>query len=456
MVRPEADSPILADASGYRGSAEEVFYPETEADVCRIMREASASGTPVTISGSGTGVTGGRVPHGGWLLALERMNALEVHPGYALCGPGAILRDLATAATAAGQFYPPDPTEVTASIGGTIATNASGSRSFLYGPTRRYVQALRVVLASGQVLALRKGEQPPFELPVVPASAANKSTAGYYLRPGASFMDLFIGSEGTLGIVTQAEMKLLPARGQLFTGVVFFGSDQDALAAVDLWRSTPQLAMLEYLDFASLDLLRSRFPGIPPAARTALLIEQEVTTEGVEEAWLERLEASGADTDGSWFATSAADRERFRRFRHTLPEVVNETLIRRRLTKMGSDFAVPVAANREMLAYYRTVLEREFPGQYVIFGHIGDAHLHVNILPAGGEDWERAMGLMKDFASRAAALGGTVSAEHGVGKRKRDLLRLQYSAEDIEKMKSVKRRLDPQWLLGQGTIFAFG
>jgi FAD/FMN-containing dehydrogenase len=212
--------------------------------------------------------------------------------------------------------------------------------------------------------------------------------------------------------------------------------------------------MLEYMDFASLGLLRTRFSEMPAGARAALLIEQEMTGDGVEEAWLDRLEAAGADAENSWFATSAADRERFRRFRHTLPEVVNETLIRRKLTKMGSDFGVPVARNGEMLAYYREALEREFAGQYVIFGHIGDAHLHVNILPEGKEAWERAMGLMRDFARKAVELGGTVSAEHGLGKRKQKFLTLQYSAAEIEAMKSVKRQLDPQWLLGQGTLFA--
>jgi FAD/FMN-containing dehydrogenase len=239
----------------------------------------------------------------------------------------------------------------------------------------------------------------------------------------------------------------------LFTGVVFFDSDESALQAVEWWRPLADLAMLEYLDFRSLDLLRPRFSEIPSAAKAALLIEQEIRTEGVEEAWLERLETAKADTEASWFATSAADRERFRKFRHTLPEIVNSTVLQRKLTKMGSDFAVPVEKNGEMLAYYRNRLEQTFPGQYVIFGHVGDAHLHVNILPATKEEWENAMNLMRDFARRAVELGGTVSAEHGLGKRKREFLEVQFPGDDIEKMKSVKRRLDPQWLLGQGTLF---
>src|SRR5205085_1270439 len=109
--------------------------------------------------------------------------------------------------------------------------------------------------------------------------------------------------------------------------------------------------------------------------------------------------------------------------------------------------------NAEMLSIYRERLDAEFPGQYVIFGHIGDAHVHVNILPSNQQEWERARRLMLDFAREAVRLGGTVGAEHGLGKRKANLLAIQYTPEQIEAMKAVKRRLDPHWLLGQGTLF---
>jgi len=442
-MTPQPDSPYLADASGYRGSAEKIFLPRSEAEVAAILREATAQCRPVTIAGAGTGVTGGRVPHTGWLLCLERLARIEVLDGHAICGPGVLLRDL-QASVAPRQFYAPDPTETGASVGGSIATNASGSRSFLYGATRRHVRALRVLLMDGSLLELRRGEKPPFDLPLLPAPATTKNTAGYYLHADADYMDLFIGSEGTLGVVTEAELALLPAPKDLFTGVLFFESDKSALESVDAWRPVPGLRMLEYLDAGSLDLLRPRFPEIPGAARACVLIESE------NDDWLGESSAMGA----SWFATSAADRERFRRFRHTLPEAVNDLVRRRNLTKMGSDYAVPVARNREMLGIYRHTLDREFPSRYVIFGHIGDAHLHVNILPADDEEWKHASGLMTEFARRAVALGGTVSAEHGLGKRKRHLLEIQYSAANIEKMKDVKRRLDPQWLLGPGTLFA--
>jgi FAD/FMN-containing dehydrogenase len=437
------DSAYLIDASGYKGAADRLFLPESEAEVAQVLREASSSKTPVTIAGAGTGVTGGRVPHNGWLICLERMSKIKIYDGQAVCGPGALLRDLQQAA-APRQFYAPDPTENGASLGGSIATNASGSRSFLFGPTRNHVRALRVVLVTGETLTLRRGEKPPFDLPVLPAPATTKNTAGYYLRPDIDYMDLFIGSEGTLGVVTEAELALLPAPRELFTGVIFFESDDSALEAVDQWRPAAGLRMLEYLDTGSLDLLRPRFPEIPPDARACLLVEAD------NDEWLDDFTGMAA----SWFAAGAADRERFRQFRHALPEAVNDLVRRRNLTKMGSDFAVPIARNRDMLRIYRETLDREFPGKYVIFGHIGDAHLHVNALPANDAEWQRASALMTEFARNAVELGGTVSAEHGLGKRKRHLLAIQYTPAEIEKMKGVKRLHDPDWLLGRGTLFA--
>lgn len=446
---PAPDSPYLIDASGYRGSAERIFLPASEAEAAGILKEATSLEKPVTIAGAGTGVTGGRVPHIGWLICLERLNKIEIRGDRAICGAGVLLRDVQNAA-APNQFYAPDPTETGASVGGSIATNASGSRSFLYGPTRRHVRAIRVLLMSGELLTLQRGERPPFEVPVLPATGATKNTAGYYLRPGIDFMDLFIGSEGTLGVVTEAELSLLPAPASLLTGVIFFESDEQALDAVDAWRPVPALRMLEYLDGGSLDLLRTRFPEIPSGARACVLVERE----GEDLDWLDSSSGTVSSLfDASWFAATASDRERFRRFRHALPEAVNDLVRRRNLTKMGSDFAVPPGRSREMLGIYRETLEGEFPGQYVIFGHIGDAHLHVNVLPGNEEEWRRGNALLTGFAREAVRLGGTVSAEHGLGKRKRHLLEIQYSAAGIGKMKSVKTVLDPLWLLGPGNLF---
>jgi len=445
----------LEDASGLKGHADRLIRPADDEGVAEVMREASAAGIPVTVSGAGTGVAGGRVPFGGWVLSLEKFTRLEVHQGYAVAGAGVLLREVHAAALASGQFYPPDPTETGASIGGTIACNASGSRSFRYGATRAWVERLHVVLADGRMLDIGRAEPLDFDPGTVPLPAVTKNTAGYLLRPGMDWVDLFIGSEGTLGVVTQATLRLRPAPKAVLAGLVFFPSDDQAVSAVELWRATASPRMLEYFDRPSLDLLRTRFPEVPAEARAAILFDQELESEDDPEIdlWLERLEGTGALAEDSWFATTATDRERFRRFRHALPELVNDAVRRSGAMKMGTDFAVPLTRNREMLAWYRQRLEAEFPGRYVIFGHIGDAHVHVNLFsdPANPR---HAAALLTEFANKAVEMGGTVSAEHGVGKRKAHLLALQYAPEYLEAMRAVKRRMDPANILGRGTMVA--
>ena len=451
----EINPAYLEDASGLRGHAERVFMPKDENDVSEILRRATLERIPVTISGAGTGVSGGRVPLGGWIVSLEKFPRLEIGAGKANAGAGVLLRDLQAGAAATGQFYGPDPTETSACIGGTIGTNASGSRSFKYGSTRRHVLGLRVVLASGKVLHVRREEAVDFPIPPISIPRSTKNAAGYALSPGMDWIDLIVGSEGTLAVVTGAELRLLPAPSAVMGGVVFFVRDVEALDAVDDWRSTASPRMIEYFDRPSLDLLRARFPEIPATASAALLIEQELESEDDPETgrWLERIERARALVDHSWFGISPADRERFRVFRHSLPELVNDTLRRSGCLKMASDCAVPIEHNREMLGFYRTLLDDRFPGRYVIFGHIGDAHLHVNILAAKRESALAGETLL-EFARKAVSLGGTVSAEHGLGKRKAHLLPIQFSEEEIESMRAIKRRLDPEWILGRGTLFA--
>jgi FAD/FMN-containing dehydrogenase len=432
----------IADASGYRGYGDQVFEPRTEEEVSRILTRAADESVPVTVMGAMTGLAGGAAPQGGWGLSLARFRRLDIahdeaFGDHARVGAGTLLREVQAAAAGERYFYAPDPTENTSSIGGNIAANASGSRSFRYGATRDHVLAIRVVWMDGRIEEYGRGQAVDFDVPAISLPRTTKHSAGYRLAPGMDFVDLLVGSEGTLGVVTEAVLHLLPVPGEVTGGVVFFSSEEAALDAVDRWRAVPGLRMLEFLDAASLRLME-----VPQAA--ALMIE----TDGEPD-----LDLEGALEADSWFATSVADRERFRRFRHALPERVNARLRHGGFVKLGTDYAVPLDQNRAMLATYRAVLEREFPGQYVIFGHIGDAHLHVNILPTSQEQYERALSVTTDLAREAVRLGGTVGAEHGLGKRKAHLLEIQYPPAAIAAMRAVKRRLDPQWLLGQGTLF---
>jgi FAD/FMN-containing dehydrogenase len=429
------------DASGFKGAADEFFAPRSEPELAEILARASRAQVPVTLAGAWTGLTGGSVPQGGWLVSLKNFDRIEIAAGLAVVGAGVSLEAVADASLPSKQFYAPDPTERTASIGGSIANNASGSRSFRYGSTRRHIQALRVVLMDGSVRAFRRGEPIDFVVPELAIPQTTKHTGGYELHPAMDWVDLFVGSEGTLGVVTEAELRLLPLPQDLISGIVFFHDDEEALSAVESWRSIQKLRMLEYFDADSLSLLRTRFSEVPESAGAALLIEEE----GADiDPWVDRVQGE------SWFAMTDQDRERFRRFRHALPEMVNDIMRQRGFLKLGSDYAVPVPRNREMLAFYHEKLRQ---ADSVIFGHIGDAHVHVNILPKSEAEFERGKELMLEFAKHAVALGGTVSAEHGLGKRKKHLLALQYTPEQIEAMREVKRRLDPQWLLGRGNLF---
>jgi FAD/FMN-containing dehydrogenase len=282
----------ITDASGLPGHANKIFTPETEAEVADVLRSASAGNVPVTAMGALTGVAGGAAPAGGWGLSLSRLRRLEILPGRAIVGAGALLRDVQAAAAASGQFYAPDPTENTSSIGGNIAANASGSRSFRYGSTREHVLALRIALIDGRVIETHRGQPVDFPVPPIPIPRTTKHSAGYRLAPGMDLVDLFIGSEGTLGVVTEAELKLLPAAGELLGGVVFFPSENAALDAVERWRPLPGLRMIEYLDKASLHMME-----VPQTA--ALMIEMEGDPD---------LDMTGALEDVSWFAMSGTDR----------------------------------------------------------------------------------------------------------------------------------------------------
>jgi FAD/FMN-containing dehydrogenase len=445
-------NPYFEDASGFRGWADAIEVPNDEAELLEIVRRANQSATPLTIAGAGSGLTGGRVPQGGCLLSMERFRRLDIVPGRARVGAAITLLELREAAAKSGQFYAPDPTEIGASIGGTIATNASGSRSFRYGSTRRHIQAMRVVHADGRVREYRRRDAIDFPVETVPPPRTTKCAAGYQLRPGMDWIDLLCGSEGTLAITLEAEVSLLPIPAELFTGVIFFPSDEAALDAVDAWPPVTGLRMLEYLDCGSLSILHDRYPEFPREADAALLLEADGEID--LDAWLNRLDRAKALTEQSWFATSGADRERFRKLRHALAEVVNATVAQHGFLKMGTDYAVPLDRNREMLAFYRQVLDQKLPGQYVMYGHIGDAHVHVNMLPSTQAQADTATALLTEFAAHAVKLGGTVSAEHGLGKRKAHLLALQYSPQQIQAMVEVKQRLDPQWLLGRGNLFA--
>jgi len=519
---PDEIQNYLSDASHMRdGRADRVVFPENAEEVADVLRQASESKTPVTISGAGTGTVGGRIPFAGVVLATDKLNQIKsvVHKepgGRAVAEAGVRLADLQRFVESENLFYPPDPTERSCFLGGTVATNASGARTFKYGPTRKYVQRLRIALANGEVINLRRGElraEPggrvriplpsggvlEAQLPSYRMPRTRKHASGYYVAPQMDVLDLFIGSEGTLGVIVSVEVALLPKPAGLLSGIVFFKSDENVLSFVNEARqlslanrqaagreagrlgplmekalevtdrygsasgntaaqsgSLIDARSLEYFDSESLKFLRQKYESIPDAAAGAIFFEQE-TTGTTEDAlmteWLTLLERHEALSDDSWFATGEQDQEKLREFRHALPVLMNEWFARHQQRKVSTDMSVPDQAFPEMLRFYQDTL-RASELRYTIFGHIGDNHVHVNILPRNNEEGTKARAIYLEFLQRAAALGGTLSAEHGIGKLKRDYLRLFYSEQHLREMAALKRAFDPEGILGRGNIFS--
>jgi D-lactate dehydrogenase (cytochrome) len=292
-------------------------------------------------------------------------------------------------------------------------------------------------------------------------------------------IDLFIGSEGTLGVISEVEVRLVPAPEEILGVVAFFPSEPDAIRFVRACRgessengeaALPALPLaLEYFDVNSLNLLRhqkaeggpsTEIPELPTEAHSAVYVEYPTSIDDFEETALlviELLERHGSSEETAWTATDERETERLKAFRHALPEAVNQLIGQRqaqwpKLTKLGTDMAVPDSALETMLEIYRSELG-EAGLEYVVFGHIGNNHLHVNILPRDMNEYQQGKTLYLKFARRAVELGGTVSAEHGIGKLKRDFLLLLYGEEGIEQMRAVKRVFDPQGILNPGNVF---
>ena len=507
----------FVDESRTAGYADAIAFPKNTLETAALLRYAAERGMPVTISGARTGITGGAAPRGGLVVALERMNrivGLRRLPDGEIgveCEAGLPLADLQRAVRRAvfpdasgwseeargliGEvrerrlFYPPDPTETSASIGGTIACNASGAHTFRYGPTRPYVHALEVVLADGSILELERGRErttggrtfrirrpdgtvTTVKLPDIDPPRT-KNAAGYYSKPGMDVLDLFIGSEGTLGVITRAVLRLIPAPGVRCHVATFWPGEQAAVEftiAAREQRENLCLEAIEYMDPNAVRFLRERRRRIgaasqvpeclPDDARAIVFLDlgtEEPAFEGVLDRLVRLVRDRHGNPDTAWTAVSQAERERIRAFRHALPEAVNTRIseIRRefpKVTKLGTDMAVPDEALRDLIGMYRDTLDRHRL-EYVMFGHIGDNHLHVNILPRNEREYELGWRMYHDIAAEVVRLGGSPAAEHGIGKLKRDFLTLLYGPEGVEQMKRVKETLDPKWILGKGTLF---
>lgn len=475
---------FLVDASNYKGKCEEVYFPESKNDVVEIFQLANSTNKRITISGNRTGLTGGCVPVDGILISTDKLNKIiEINETqkYAIVQPGVLLRDFITQVEEKILYYPPDPTEKDCYIGGTVANNASGAKTFKYGPTRNFVIGLEIILPNGEEVYLERGKQfangynlqlqskngslvnltlPNYKMP------ETKHAAGYFVNENMDAIDLFIGAEGTLGFITEIKLKLLNKPENILSSVIFFNSENDALKFVELAREVSyknrknsisdniDALALEYFDGNSLKFLYEEYPNISHNAKAAVWFEQEFSLENEElvfNKWIELIEKCNGDIESAWFANNEKDRKQFGEFRHAVSWKVNEYISRNNILKVGTDIAVPDEKFNEFYHFAKKIVAESNIDQ-IAYGHFGNSHLHLNMLPKNESEYKSAKEIYSLLCKKAAEFNGTISAEHGIGKLKRDYLKLMFTENEIRQMANLKKQLDPKLILNIGNI----
>jgi hypothetical protein len=453
ILPPQAMSSVANDlvfygcdaSKQFKGRAGLVLLPETEEQVRQIMLRCAERRISLVPSGGRTGYSGGATAmHGEVVVSMSRMNKiLEVQPqqGTLRCQAGATTESIRLKAAEHGLFYPLDfASKGSSQIGGNIATNAGGIRVIRYGNTREWVLGLRVVTGAGELLALN--------------GALIKNQTGYDLR------HLFIGSEGTLGIVTEATLKLTspPKDGELF--IVGLTQPARVLELLERLRKAGlAVNVFEYFELNALRLVKE-VTGLPaPFAKeypAYALIELELVG---EQDKTQAAELFGSQLEAGLVgdivqAQSVKQRQGIMGLRERISESINA-----RHVPHKNDISLPIGNIPHFLAAFeREYLAKHPRLQAIVFGHIGDGNLHINLLkPAEiseADFFKQCQGLDTELFALVQRLDGSISAEHGVGLLKRDYLGFSRSAAEIELMRQIKRVFDPQSILNPGKILA--
>jgi glycolate oxidase len=417
---------------------EAVVRVASAAQVSEVLRLANAHPFPVTPRTAGTGVTGGALPlFGGVVLSLETMDAvldIDEENFAAVVQPGVITGEFQRAVEAKGLFYPPDPASLdSCALGGNVAECAGGPRALKWGVTRNFVTGLEAVFPTGEVARL--------------GGKLRKNVTGYDL------IGLLVGSEGTLGVVTEITLRLLPKPAASVDFLAPFATLREAaVATARIVRGDDVPAVVEFMDRdctrAAADFLGREIPF--PEAEAQLLVQLVGRSAGGVDGAVERVgEAclAGGALDVR-VASSAAMRERMWEMRRKL----REALLDRCPTKFSEDVVVPPSRMPELIDRVKA-LGREAGVEVACFGHVGDGNIHVNVLRGGLSEamWREAKpDLVRRILEAAVALEGTLSGEHGIGCTKRDHLHLVLDSAAREAMRAVKNALDPRHILNPG------
>lgn len=446
---PDVRAGFTTDASGLQMLPDAIARPTSAEEVVEVLRAAARDGLAVTAAGGQTSTTGAGITGDGILLSLRglaRPPVVDVGARTLTCDPGVIVLDAKRVAAEHGLLLPLDPTsEPDCTVGGAVACNASGARSLAWGVTRDWVRALTVALADGTVLTLRR---PGLE----------KNTVGF--APVQDLVDWFVGSEGTLGVVLSAELGLLPLPARVIGLAVPFDTAADALAFVVAARRAPDVhpRCLEYLDAAAVAIAREAQHDPHWAEGAQGLVYLEEATDGGDpplDAWLALAEAHRARTaDIRVYETEAEQREA-KRLRHHVPSRLYEFSGPLRAAggrRVSTDWAVPYPLLADALAVSARLCDAAGLDRGVTFGHAGNGHPHQNFLGRDAAEVARIEGVIGETLRWVVAHGGTVAAEHGIGKVKRKWASLQLSPTQVALMRAVKRELDPDGRLAPGNL----
>lgn len=416
---------------------EVVVWPESTDEVSAVLGAATERGIPVTPFGAGTGIEGNAVPaHGGISLDLTRMDDIvDVRPADRQVDvePGVIGAAVDEAVAAHGLFFPPLPTSGDmASVGGMIATNASGKRTVKYGKVGDWVREIEVVLADGSVLTA--------------GTRAEKTSSGYDLR------DLIVGSEGTLGVVTRATLSLAGRPEQTWVGRVTFETVGDATAAAaDLVGSGVGVSAVEFIDRLSARMVNEYIGSDVPETPTLFVEIQADHGIGEEVAYCRDVLAAHDPTSVVLEdETGGAD---VWKPRNELADATRAYFPALRSLHAG-DIAVPLGSFSTVVEYVHEVAaDHEVP--IPTFGHAGDGNVHFDVLvdPTDDEAVADAAAIYESIVTRAIELGGTATGEHGIGRNKREFLPIEHGETGVDAMRAVKRAFDPTGTLNPGKIF---
>ena len=449
----------MMDESRMTGYADTISFPRIENEVAKIIKELHS--THITIQGGKTGLTGGAVPMGGHLMVLSDLNEIgsvvrkENGEGTIDVGPGVTLGELDNALASKTReqklFWPPRPTEPRATVGGVAALDAKGINACHYGDSRNYLESMHIVDSAGTV---------------------------HIIDSNTDHEDLneIIGAEGLLGPITRLTLRLLPKPESRWSLGLFFKEKEKADEFAEEMRHRKKsnesawISAMEYMDANTLEVIAGRkplvqsistLPDVPDSTDVMVYVELEGNEDCIEELLTEiadLAEYNGCDPENTWAFTGDYDTEKMRAYRHAAPESINLKIdvarsLDGRIRKLGTDIEYPERDFREMVKEYRTGLE-DAALYGCIFGGIYDSHMHVNIIPASYEEYERGKTLIKTWTVMAEAHGGNPSTEHGIGKIKQTVLTDGQLDVIRTRLLPLKEKYDPENIFNPGDIFS--